>query len=132
MDKFIIDKRGEADEYMGREKRIHVRFPVCLAVKYGEEIPDICADFILNISRGGVFICTETPLKIGSRIVMHFYIPPDKKLLVQFEGEIVAVNTDSSRYPRGIHVKFVRYSQEDLKRLEDYLEERQPLIDETA
>lgn len=131
-DIIVVDTGGNADEYVGREKRRHIRFPVCLSVKYGENIPDICADFILNISKSGVFIHTDTALKVGSRIIMHFYIPPDKKLLAEFTGEVVAVNTDNSSYPAGMHVKFLTVSQEDLKRLEDFLEEKKHLIDETA
>lgn len=131
-DKFIINTACGADKYIGCERRKHIRFPVCLAVKYGENVPDICADFIMNISKGGLFIRTDAALKVGSRIIMHFYIPPDKKLLAEFEGEVVAVNICDPSHHTGIHVKFTGCSQEDLRRLEEYLDEKRHLIDESA
>lgn len=130
-DKLFVDKGGEIDEFAGKERK-HVRFPVCLAVKYGEDVPEACADFILNISKGGVFIKTDRPLKNGSKITMHFYIPPEEKLLGEFEGEVVGLSPGIPPLPGGMHVKFVNCSEEDMKRLEDFLEEKKHLVDKEA
>ncbi len=105
---------------------------LCLAVKYGDTVQGGCVDFILNISKGGCFIVTDSPLKKGSKIIMHFYIPPDRKLLGEFQGEVVAVNIDNPLYPKGMHIKFIHCSEETLKRLEEYLEEKRHLLDEVA
>lgn len=130
-DKIFLDKGGEIEEVDGNtDKRTHVRFPVCLEVVFNGKETDECSDFILNIGRGGVFIMTERPLKTGSDIYLKFYIPPSETLSV-FEGLVIGVNTDS-RYPKGMHVKFINCSKDDLKRLEEFLEGKRHLLDEEA
>lgn len=137
-DKIIVDRAGEADEYVGKkDRRRHVRYPVCLAVRFGDDAhdpsqPDTCADFILNISKGGVFIMTDAPYPIGSKMALHFYIPPDEKTLAEFHGAVVGVNTANNDYPKGMFVKFTDATPESLSLLEDYLEERRSLVDKTA
>lgn len=131
-DKIFVDKNGSVDEYEGSNRRRHVRFPLSLAVKYGEEEPLLFAEFTLNISKGGVFIKTTSPLPRGAKIKMHFYIPPEEKLLGEFDGKVVAVNLDNPMYPKGMHVQFTHVSEKDLNRLEDYLEENRHLVDREA
>lgn len=136
VDKLIVDRHGDADEIGGEdgdeERRRHVRFPLCLAVKYGIDVPESCADFILNLSRGGVFIKTSSPVPRGERLTMHFYIPPHEKLLGEFTGEVVAVNSSDPAYPLGMHVKFVDCDPEEMKKLEEYLEEKRHLVDKSV
>lgn len=127
-DKVYVKKGEDAEEY-SPERRRHVRFPFCLAVKYGRDVPDACYDFTLNISKGGVFIKSNSPLPKGAKIIMHFYIPPENKLLGEFKGKVVRVNADNPAYPTGMHVQFTGHADKDLKRLEDYLEENRHLVD---
>lgn len=130
-DKIFLDKGGDVEEVDGgADKRTHVRFPVCLEVVFNGKETAECSDFILNIDRGGVFIMTERPLETGSEIYLKFYIPP-VEVLSEFEGRVVGVNTDT-RYPKGMHVKFINCSKEDLKRLEEFLEGKRHLVDEEA
>lgn len=127
-DKCFVDNHGEMVEYEGSdsEARSHVRFPVQLAVRYGEDVPYVYQDFILNISKGGVFIMTGQPLQEGTIIIMHFFIPPHEKLLGEFNGEVVAVDQ------KGMHVEFFDVSDESMKRLEGYLEGNRSLLDITT
>src|SRR3972149_7512994 len=123
MDKFFVDNKGDVTEFSGEnERRMHVRFPVNLSVRYYEDVTEPSADFILNISMGGVFIMTERPLAKGARISMDFEIPPKIRYLGRFQGEVVGVNTDNPAYPKGMFVKFVNAGEKELKRLEDFLE----------
>lgn len=130
-DKIFLDKGGDVEEVEGRERRAHVRFPVCLEVKVNGREKDECVDFILNTGRGGVFIMTERPLETGSEIYLKFYIPP-VEVLSEFEGLVVGANTDDPKYPKGMHVKFINCSKDDLKRLEEFLEGKRHLVDEEA
>lgn len=131
-DKLFIDSNETVEESLSTgERRMHVRFPVELAVRYGESSPIIFDDFILNASKGGVYILTDNPLPQGSIILMHFFIPPDEKLLGEFKGEVIDVN-ESPRYPNGMHIKFFDYSDADMDRLAAYMEERLPVLDTTA
>lgn len=131
MDKFIVDRGSKAEECLGKEKCRYVRFPVCLAIKYGEEVVELCTDFVFNISKGEIIVSTRLPLKEGARIMMHFYAPPDKKLLGEFLGEVVAVNTDNPLYQKGMYVRVVQGSQDNLRQLEEFIEERRHLVDVT-
>jgi hypothetical protein len=91
--KIIVSQSGDADEFFpGSKKRKHVRFPVCLSVRYGQEFPLLCQDFVLNASEGGVFIQCDAPFPPETILVLHFYIPPEEKLLAEFSGEVTNLN----------------------------------------
>lgn len=127
-EKLYIDHHGEVSgAFDGSERRAHVRFPVNLAVRYGDSIPLIYEDFVLNLSKGGVYIITDHPLPPGSIITMHFFIPPEQKLLGEFNGEVVQAKR-APGYPDGMHVAFFDLGSEELNRLEAYLEEKRPLL----
>lgn len=132
-DKFFVENDGKMVEVEGslREKRTDVRFPVNLAVRYGQDEPEVYQDFVLNISKGGVYIMTDRLLPEGSIIIMHFYIPPHEKLLAEFRGEVVGVNR-SELYPQGMHVEFFDVSEASIKRLEEFLEGKRSLLNISA
>lgn len=127
-DKIFIDREGEVDEYTGHEKRWHVRFPVYLAVRHNSCV-DIYNSFVLNISKGGLFIETSHPFHKGEEVILHLYIPPEDKLLGVFKGKVVAVNRDNPAYPRGVHVKLITNEREEMRKLEEFLEEKKHLLD---
>lgn len=58
-------------------------------------------DFIRNISLGGLFIETKTPLKINTELLIHF-LHSDFVPLIKATGEIVWVDI------KGIGVKFYK------------------------
>lgn len=132
-DKFFVDNEGKMVEVEGalREKRTDIRFPVNLAVRYGQDEPQIYQDFVLNISKGGVYIITDRLLPEGSIIIMHFFIPPHEKLLAEFKGEVVGVN-QSELYPQGMHVEFFDIAETSMRRLEDFLEGKRSLLNISA
>ncbi len=109
-----------------------MRFPVFVAIKYGERMCYAFQDFVLNISKGNVFIKTDKQIPKGSRIVMHFYIPPEVKLIGEFEGKVVEANLNDLNYPGGFYVKFINHSDDELKRLGEFLEEKRHLVDKKA
>lgn len=129
---YFMVQQDSADEYSSHpDRRRHVRFPVELAVRYGEDAPVAYDCFVLNTSRQGVFISTNRPYPEGTILVMHFYIPPHSKLLAELKGEVRSINT-SDRYPQGMHIEFFQYAEEDMQRLSDYLEEKKHLLDTNA
>jgi Tfp pilus assembly protein PilZ len=129
MDKFLLDRDTEAEEYTGStNRRLHIRFPICLEVKYHKDPKRPCRDFTLSIGMGGLFIKTEEPFKTGDRIKMVFCIPPRIKALGEFDGEVVDVSTDNPNHPRGIFVKFIHCGKRELLKLEDLIDERVHLL----
>lgn len=126
MEKVFKDKGGEVEEYLGSTAaHRHVHFPVFLAIKSGDEI-SFCADFILDTTKGLIFIRAERPLKAGSKIMMRFFIPPAEKLLAEMEAEVVMVNP---YFANCIQARF-KGDREEIKRLEELLEEKRRLVDE--
>ncbi|ATX82369.1 PilZ domain-containing protein [Mariprofundus ferrinatatus] len=127
--KMLLSHGGDTDEfYSGSEKRRHVRFPVSLSVRHNLELPLLCKDYVLNASKGGVFIQCEDPFPVDTILILHFYIPPEEKLLAEFSGEVTEIS-DGSKYAAGMHIKFFHYSDEDMKRFLSYLEESKKLLD---
>ncbi len=125
----LVGHGGGLDEvYSGTERRKHVRFPVSLAVQHGQEWPQLHQDFVLNASQGGVFIQCDTPFPPETILVLHFYVPPEERLLAEFSGEVTEISNGGD-YPSGMHVKFFHYSDEDMNRFLAYLEESRDLLD---
>ena len=56
------------------EKREYPRAPIELKVEY-RRLNTFFADYTKNISRGGTFIKTQKPLKIGTDFIFKLFIP---------------------------------------------------------
>jgi uncharacterized protein (TIGR02266 family) len=129
-EKYFIDSHGTMDELgEGDNHRRHVRFPVHLAVKYQDSSLNDYEDFVLNAGRGGVFIETGRPLPEGSRLTMHFYIPPQVKLLGSVQGTVVWSNTSGLKHPRGMGIRFDSGCEGEMQKLVELMEEHKHLID---
>ncbi len=129
MDKYFIDIKGRAEEYFqdGKETR-KVHFPLCLALKYGDDVSAECPNFLLNTKKGKVFVETDSPLAEGSKVLLHFYIP-EAKLLSEFKGKVIPLQNESQR-PKGNLIKIRDLTHRRLQKLEEYLEEKRHLVDE--
>lgn len=129
MDKYFIDKKGRAEEYFqdGQETR-KVNFPLCLALKYGDDVSAECPNFLLNTQKGKVFVATDSPLVEGSKVILHFYIP-EAKLLSEFKGKVIS-RQSVSQGTKGNLIKIRDITHRRLQKLEEYLEEKRHLIDE--
>ncbi len=131
MGNIFVDKGGDVYKFMSENDHPeHVHFPVKLAVKVEEEFPEFFyySDFILNLNKGEVFIITDSPISKGSVLIMHFYIPPEEKLLGAFEGKVMGINHDNN-YPQGIFVEFTGNFRNDMIIFTDYLDEKKHLVD---
>jgi Tfp pilus assembly protein PilZ len=129
-EKYFLNLNGSAEEISpSGERRRSVRFPVHISVQYGEKTPVEYTSFILNMSERGVFIETESPLPTGTKIVMSFYIPPNAKTLANFAGNVKWINDGESELPKGMGISLEGYSIEAIQQLEDFMEEREHLVD---
>lgn len=59
-------------------------------------------EYVTNISKSGVFIRTNEPLAVGSRVDLRFTVVMDGIETIEGEGEVVRVATD----PPGMAVVF--------------------------
>lgn len=73
-------------------------------------------EYVTNISKSGVFIKTEVPLPVGSRVNLAFTVVMDGIETIQGQGEVVRVEQN----PPGMGVVFTkleRYSQNLVEKL---------------
>ncbi len=128
--KFFLDTGGNMQEMTAIDDDPKlIPFPVYLAVKYGDNIYEEYHDFILNITKSCVFVRTESPLPEGTSLIMHFYIPPEYKLLSEIKGRVQVITQKNADYPKGMLIKFGFFSRNELKNLEYYVEGKKHLID---
>ncbi|QDG51662.1 hypothetical protein FIV42_13155 [Persicimonas caeni] len=71
-----------------------------------ECIEDYIAEYVSNISQGGVFIRSKNPLPVGTKVTLQFSVILDDIEEVKGEGEVVRV--DSSPENTGMGVAFTR------------------------
>ena len=129
MDKYIIDKKSRAEEHIqGVKGKRDIHFPLCMAVKFKDNISAECSDFLLNTTRGKLFIPTEAPFPVGSKLKLNFYIPPNTKFLAEMSGRVI--DEGSMNDVRGNLIKISDFWHTKLSTLENYLEEKQHLVDE--
>jgi type IV pilus assembly protein PilZ len=74
------------------ENRVHRRAPLRLELNYRDATnKNFLFEYSQNISKGGIFIETDTPLPLGSRLKIRFQ-PPGGEAELQVEGEVSWVN----------------------------------------
>lgn len=127
--RIFSDKGGHLREYRDAESPKPVPFPVCLAIKYGDTVTDLCSDFILDIDESWVFVRTGSAIPEGTPLLLHFYIPPENKLLAEIKGRIVTIYRNDAGHPTGLFVKLAFFSRRELRSLDGYLEEKKHLVD---
>lgn len=87
-----------------------------------ETIDEFIAEYVTNISQGGVFIRSKNPLPVGTKVTLKFSVILDDFETVEGEGEVVRVETTPGN--TGMGVAFTRLTA-DSKELIDAIIERQ-------
>ncbi len=130
MDRALYYDRGGYAEVRGEGggSRL-VPFPLCLAIRSGDDLPESCPDFILNISESWVFVRTDNPLPEGTPVHLHVYIPPEIKLLAEIDGTVSARKGNEGQYPEGMLIRFQDIPRSTGELLQGYIEGKRPLID---
>ncbi len=80
--------------------------------------------FSRNLSRGGVFIETDSPLAVGSKFLMHFEIPGDFPRPIETEGEVawvLRIEDSTADLPPGMGVRFTDLGEEDAASIDTFL-----------
>src|ERR1700728_4018091 len=75
------------------DKRIDERVTIN---KEFESFDAFIQEYVTNISKTGVFIRTQTPLPIGTKVNLHFTVIMDGIEAVEGVGEVVRVETNES------------------------------------
>jgi uncharacterized protein (TIGR02266 family) len=95
-------------------KRQHARIPIN---REFECIDEYIAEYVTDISHGGVFIRSKNPLPIGTRVTLKFSVILDDFETIQGEGEVVRVETRSGE--TGMGVAFTRLTAESKELIDE-------------
>ena len=90
---------------MSDEQRLHDRVMVNHEF---ESIDSFLTEYVSNISHGGVFIRSRSPLPVGTRVQLRFTIIVDDVESIEGEGEVVRVVEGPNG---GMGVAFTKLSQ---------------------
>lgn len=101
--------------------RIHLRAPIELKVEY-KKLNTFFSDYTKNISKGGTFIKTERPLKVGTEFVFKLFVPARGEPFT-LRGSVAWIHSAEQPPPptiqpvpdRGMGIRFL-YTDEQQKR----------------
>lgn len=82
-----------------------------------ECIEDYIAEYVSNISQGGVFIRSKNPLPMGTKVTLQFSVILDDIEEVRGEGEVVRV--DKSPESTGMGVAFTKLTAESKQLIDE-------------
>lgn len=106
----MTDDEDERDS--GIDRREHTRYDTSVAVDYANGETFLFA-YLKDISEMGIFIRTEDPLAIGTRLRLRFQIDDADPLVL--DGEVTWINPmrdDGENINPGMGVRFVRLTLE--------------------
>lgn len=98
------------DRRAGADRRIHKRIPVSIEVDYRADDTFLFA-YITDISAMGIFVKTEQPEPVGTRLTLSFRLPQSMGgENIELDGEVIWINPpraeeDEGRNP-GMGIQF--------------------------
>jgi type IV pilus assembly protein PilZ len=114
------------------DRRVHTRYETSIAVDYASGDTFLFA-YLQNISEMGIFIRTDSPLSIGTKLTLRFHV--DESAPLTLEGEVTWVNPyreSGDNLNPGMGVRFAGLSPDrreqvvELVRTVAYLNEEAP------
>lgn len=107
-----VKKDEDANERVSQivlpsDKRQHARIAVN---EEFQSIEEYIAEYVVNISHGGVYIRSKQPLPIGTKVTLNFSVILEDIESIEGEGEVVRV--DMSQKNVGMGIAFTRLSAE--------------------
>ena len=107
---------------MDTERRKNERVPISLEVRYATQ-QGFVSDWIMNLSRGGMFVHSDSPLPVGTVISITLIVPGGQPIEIEGEVKWVVQRSPSAAVIPGMGVKITNISDESRKILEDLVEE---------
>jgi type IV pilus assembly protein PilZ len=100
------------DRNSGADRRVHQRFDTAIAVDYASGETFLFA-YLTNISEMGIFIRTNEPLKVGTRLRLRFQVDDGDPLVL--DGEVTWINPyrpNGENINPGMGVRFIQLTAE--------------------
>lgn len=97
-----------------------------MRVFYGASLKDVLSDFSVDLSTGGLFIETKTPLKVDGNLKLMFSFPGHEEKAISCDARVAWINQGGSplksEFPDGVGVQFLDLAPEDLASIASFLE----------
>jgi type IV pilus assembly protein PilZ len=109
---------------VSEERRVVARTPIELKVTY-KRVNSFFADYTKNISRGGTFIATERPLKMGTEFIFALEVPGLEEPL-RLNGRVIWTTEpeDATKAnPAGMGIEF-QYADDAERRATEVIVEK--------
>ncbi len=91
-----IDRRAETRRTINHEFR---------------SVEEFIGEYVVNLSRGGVFIRSDEPLPVGTRVNLRFTVIFEDLEIIEGIGEVVRTVEPGGEATSGMGVVFVELSQ---------------------
>ena len=101
------------------EQRVETRVPIRMRVEY-ENLADFLDDYTSNLSLGGMFVHSRSPLAIGTRFRLRFRLPNREKPIETY-GIVRWVTEKIGHQPAGMGIQFDELKATDQKSIEVWL-----------
>ena len=106
----------------GDDRRRHNRVPVRVEAIFRDG-EDLISSYLFNISQGGLLVRSETPLELGTEVVLQFRLPGlDHHFAVL--GQVIWKMSPEEGKASGMGVAFVDMGTEDREMLQRYISEQ--------
>ena len=111
------------------ERRIGPRRPLVVRQVRLEASHEIFFGYAVNISAGGLYIQTANPKPQGTEFVLRFNLPGDENAIQCRAVVVWSRQYHSESSPRsGMGIKFIEMTDEDAKRVREFVDEDEDSI----
>jgi uncharacterized protein (TIGR02266 family) len=105
------------------EKREDSRAVIKIEIEFTKDI-DFVTAYMLNISKGGLFVRTDNAYPLDTIIFLRFTMPGDTQP-IETEGKVVWCNNNKRKgyFPRGMGIKFLTLEPDDAEKIKKFVHE---------
>jgi len=113
---------------MATEHRSSPRAPTKIEVMF-REYGAFVKVYMLNVSKGGIFVKTEDPFPLDSPIHLRLILPSETTPL-EIEGRVVWINPKGRKnaFPKGMGIQFVKMDDTARGKLDEFVTKYQKEI----
>lgn len=111
-------------KYLPVTERKSPRYTARLRVQYGLDSQTLLADYSVNLSTGGLFIETVSPLPVGTPLVIEFILPANGAV-IECQGKVAWVNhpemLKNPSFPSGMGLQFLAMPMDDMNSIREFI-----------
>ena len=122
----MVEDEDSQNQDRDQKARQHPRAPMALKVEY-TQLNRFFSDYTSNISKGGTFIRSDRPLKVGTEFIFHLHVPA-RESPIELSGRVAWVNSQGRKeVPEidelGMGILFIYEGADEKAKLEREVEE---------